>query len=410
MTIPAGWQRRTFAEICKLITDGTHKTPKYQERGIPFVSTANLRPYGRDFDFDSYSKFISGEEHSELTKRAKPEKGDVLVSKCGTIGRTQVVRVDYDFSIFVGLMLLKVRNELVIPEFLEFYLNQPSVTKDLKNLAVGSSRSTLTIKSMKEFSIPLPPLSAQKRLVAVLERAETVRQLRKHGNQMANRIVQSVFLKMFGDPLKNSNNWNILKLSSLSTRITKGESPKWQGFSYVDDGPLFIRSTNVGWGFLDLNLRTRIPHQFHQKLYRSRLKPNDVLINLVGASIGRAAVVPDNIEESNINQAVAVISTKTELDPIFLLYFLLNSSVQGIIHRGKVDAARANISLTDLRSLNVPLPPISLQKKFSSFVMKVERTEHKMVESANEIDSLYSSLVHKAFRGELTLGEKNITV
>ncbi len=107
--LPDNWKVVRLGRVAEKITDGTHRTPKYVEKGIPFISTANLVPYSHDFDFTNYKKFITPEEHEQLIKRAKPEKGDLLVSKCGTIGITQLVRTDMEFSIFVGLALIKLR-------------------------------------------------------------------------------------------------------------------------------------------------------------------------------------------------------------------------------------------------------------------------------------------------------------
>ncbi len=108
--VPEDWEVVELGEVCKKITDGTHKTPKYVDKGgIPFISTQNIVPFRPGFDFSQYKKYISLEEHRELIKRCKPEKGDILISKCGTIGRTKLIDVDYEFSIFVGLALLKLK-------------------------------------------------------------------------------------------------------------------------------------------------------------------------------------------------------------------------------------------------------------------------------------------------------------
>ena len=107
--LPENWKVVRLGRVAEKITDGTHKTPKYTNKGIPFISTINLKPYCHDFDFSNYRKFITREEHEKLIKRAKPEKGDLLVSKCGTIGITQLIRTDLEFSIFVGLALIKLK-------------------------------------------------------------------------------------------------------------------------------------------------------------------------------------------------------------------------------------------------------------------------------------------------------------
>jgi len=403
----SAWQWKTFAEICTLITDGTHKTPKYQERGIRFISTANLLPYGKDFDFRSYSKFISKEEHCELTKRAKPEKGDILISKCGTIGRTQAARVDYDFSIFVGLMLLKVKKELVVPEFLEFYLNQPSVTKNLENIAVGSSRSTLTIKAMKEFVVLLPPLAVQKQIVAILQRAERIKELRDQGSQMTNRIVQAVFLKMFGDPIARRAGWRTDIIDNLtSTKATKGSTPTTYGYKWESEGVLFLRSECITSGGISLTGSMNIGKDAHEFMQRSKVYPGDILIRITG-EVGIAAIFPKELQEANINQHIAIVRLREDspIEPVFLAAQInvkpfrsyYSSITRGVTH--------PHLSLQQIRETRVIIPPQDLQKKFVSIYNNIESIKEKHKESGNQINCLFNSLMLKAFRGELTRGE-----
>src|SRR5262245_40336686 len=121
-TLPEGWTTATIQEVCSLITDGTHQTPHYVSKGVPFISTANLKPFASGFDFSEYKRFIYRDEHGALTKRCLPEKGDILISKCGTIGRVKEIDVDFPFSIFVGLALLKLRRGVFYPKFAEFWL------------------------------------------------------------------------------------------------------------------------------------------------------------------------------------------------------------------------------------------------------------------------------------------------
>lgn len=150
------WKKIPLEDLSIKITDGTHKTPKYVPEGVPFISTVNLVPFSDSFDYSSYKKFITEEEHKELTKRTKPEKGDLLVSKCGTIGRTQLVRVDYDFSIFVGLLLIKLNKDLVMPEFIEYQLNTVNCRNLMDKLSTGATRATLPIGAMYKFPIWVP--------------------------------------------------------------------------------------------------------------------------------------------------------------------------------------------------------------------------------------------------------------
>ncbi len=168
--IPPSWVWIKLERLSNRITDGTHITPTYLNHGIPFISTSNITPFKEGFDFSTYEKYISSDEHLELTKRSKPEKGDLLISKCGSIGKTKLVDVDFDFSIFVGLGLVKLKKEYVNGKYLEVFLNSESTIKILESFSPGSTRPTLPINKIGMIPIPLPPLAEQHRIVAKVDR------------------------------------------------------------------------------------------------------------------------------------------------------------------------------------------------------------------------------------------------
>jgi type I restriction enzyme, S subunit len=174
--------------------------------------------------------------------------------------------------------------------------------------------------------------------------------------------------KKNGEPLAG---WKCAPLSELCDRITKGSSPNWQGFEYCENGIIFVRSQNVGWGELKLDEVAHLSVAFNEKEKKSVLKVNDVLLNLVGASIGRACVATSEVDGGNVNQAVAVIRVRPEaLVPKFLVHFLVSPLAQARIHSEKVDVARANFSLEDTRSLSIPVPPLPDQHRIVAEIEK----------------------------------------
>lgn len=271
----------------------------------------------------------------------------------------------------------------------------------------GGIKTELKAKRLLPVPIPLPPLDEQRRIVARIEqlaaKIEEARQLRDQSAGETERLLVA-FSKRFFDPATSGLQAN--SLESLTVRITKGESPEWQGYAYQDSGPVFIRSENVLWGQLDCSNCVHIPTEFHHKLSRSQLRAGDVLINLVGASIGRACVVPSNVGDANVNQAVAVISPDAKrLHSEYLMHFLISAPTQEAIHGGKVETARPNISLRDVRNLHIPLPPLSEQRRIVAFLdnlqAKVDALKKLQAETAAALDALLPSILDRAFRGEL---------
>ena len=200
--------------------------------------------------------------------------------------------------------------------------------------------------------------------------------------------------------------WTWASFDQVTTLITKGSSPNWQGFNYCDEGIVFVRSENVRWGTLDLDGVAHLPPAFNDKERKSILREGDVLLNLVGASIGRAAIATAEVDGGNVNQAVAVIrlvAKKTMKQ--FAMLWLNSTDGQKRIHAEKVDVARANFSLEDTRVLPFPLPPLAEQTRIVAEVKRrlsvVEELESVVTANLQRATRLRQSILQKAFAGNL---------
>ena len=191
-------------------------------------------------------------------------------------------------------------------------------------------------------------------------------------------------------------------MNDISLVITKGESPNWQGFKYMKEGIRFVTSENVRMGYLSFLSDKFVPEEFHVKLKRSQLKENDLLINLVGASIGRGALVPKKILPANINQAVAKVELESNrINHTFLINLITTPQIQNRLVGKKVEGARANISLRNVRELEVYYPPLSFQNQFAEKISLIEKQKELAKQSLQESENLFNALLQKAFKGEL---------
>jgi type I restriction enzyme, S subunit len=155
------WKIVSLKDVCTKINDGVHKTPRYTEVGIPFISVNNMSRGKLNF---ADSKFISYAEHKELIKRCLPQRGDILLSKVGTLGVADIVDVDFEFSIFVQLALLKPNRDKILPQYLKYILNSSELQKAIQNSASGTTLKYIGINKISNLTIPLPPLFEQQHL------------------------------------------------------------------------------------------------------------------------------------------------------------------------------------------------------------------------------------------------------
>jgi restriction endonuclease S subunit len=179
--------------ICKQITDGTHKTPEYKDKGVPFLRVTDIT------NSNGSKKFISKEEHLELIKRCKPEKGDILYSKNGTIGVAKLVDWDYEFSIFVSLALLKPDKEKIRPDYLENLMNSVFVYKQALAHSKSGTVTNLHLVEIKQIQIPLPDLATQERIVAQIEREQALVKANRELIEIFEQKIKGRIAKVWGE-------------------------------------------------------------------------------------------------------------------------------------------------------------------------------------------------------------------
>jgi type I restriction enzyme, S subunit len=175
---------------------------------------------------------------------------------------------------------------------------------------------------------------------------------------------------------KIPGDWEVKIGEEISDKITKGSSPNWQGFQYQAEGVLFVTSENVRDGYLDVAEPKYLPFSFNDKLKNSVLKKGDILINIVGASIGRSCIY--NIEKvANTNQAVCIFRTKGTMVREYISYFLQSpKSIEKLLST-QSDSARPNLTLEDLRSFHFLLPPLPEQKAIAHVLGSMDKAINK---------------------------------
>jgi type I restriction enzyme S subunit len=358
-----------------------------------------------------YTKDIRSGSQIQAKNLYRVEEGDFVYNRLFAWKGSFAVASEENHGCYVSneFPCFVINEDRVDGQYLWRYFSRAGIWEEAFGLSTGgtpTSRNRLEEGKFLAMKMPLPPMKEQRRIVAKIDKLaakiEEAGGLRKRSVVEVERLISSVSKYFFSaKDLENST-----RLEFLTSRITKGESPEWQGFTYQESGPFFVRSENVLWGRFDKSKQVRIPIEFHEKLNRSQLHRGDVLINLVGASIGRSCIVPGDICEANVNQAVAVISPdEKQLDSKFLMYFLISQSAQEKIHGGKVETARPNISLTDLRNLLIPFYSLPKQKRIVEYLdglqAKVDALKKHQAQTVGELDALLPSILDKAFKGDL---------
>ena len=335
------------------------------------------------------------------------KNGDVLFNTggVGTLGRVGFYNLSTKAVCDPFVLILRGKEGVLDNRYL-FYQLQSNRIKDLifKN-TVGSTGITSIKKSdILSFPIHLPPLPIQKRIAEILDAADALKRKDQALLKKYDELAQTIFIDMFGDPVKNVKGWEAKSLKSITSKIGSGATPTGGKTAYKATGISLIRSMNVydfSFKWKDLAF---IDNVQASKLNNVEVMSKDVLFNITGASVCRCSIVPDELLPARVNQHVAIIRAKTEiLNPIFLNHLLVSNSVKtnllGVGSGG--GAVMEAITKDQLEQFEIIVPPIKLQNDFEQKINNIFRQKDIDLKSIENTDTLFQTLIQKAFNGEL---------
>jgi restriction endonuclease S subunit len=410
--LPKEWKQMKLENLISTIEAG--KRPKGGGKtkltnGIPSIEAGNLTPFG-GFDF-SELKYIPQEFFKNITQ-GKIKVNDILIVKDGaTTGKVSFVDENFPFdkaAINEHIYLLRVKEELILPKYLFYYLYSKEGQEQIRKCFVGSAQGGINRNFLKRVFIPLPPLEEQKRIVAKLDeifsRIEKARKLREEALKEAEQIMQSALNEVFSKA--EEKGWKLVKLGDKNLfHIETGSTPKTNIKEYWENGNIkWITPKDLGkitTSKFILDTERKIT-QKGLKSCSTTIIPKGSIIISTRAPIGHIAITGD---EMCFNQGCKgiVIKDKSQVLNDFLYYVLL-TKVEEMIALGS-GATFKEISRKKLASIRIPLPPLEEQKRIAEYLDKLyEKTillKKHQEETQKEIEMLTSSVLNKAFTGNL---------
>lgn len=354
-----------------------------------------------DTVYELYSVPSFDRQYPEIIKganigstKATVEAGDVLVCKINPrINRVWVVKHHTEHQLLASSEWIVIRNHDIDSDYLKWYFSSPTFRELLTSqvAGIGGSLTRAQPKQVAKYPVPIPAVSAQHHIATVLNKVSDLISLRKRQLAKLDELVKARFVEMFGACAE------LKRLEEYATLITKGASPKWQGVDYCNEGVLFVTSENVREGYLDLSKRKYLDAKINEIQPRSILKKNDILINIVGASIGRAAIY--NCDEiANINQAVALVRADySQINQTYLMTYLNSTQALEMYGKMKKGGARDNLSLQNIADLQIPVASMELQQQFATFVKQTDKSKLAVQQSLDKMETLKNSLLQKFF-------------
>lgn len=322
----------------------------------------------------------------------KASKSDVVIAWDGANAGT--VSCNLDGYIGSTLAVLRPSSEKVFAPYLARFLE--GNFGFLQAQSTGATVPHLDRQVLEELELPLPDLSEQKRIAALLERADRLRRTRRYALELSDTFLPATFNAMFGSPFEAFRRWPIDRLDDCCLRITDGThlTPK-----FLCEGVPFIFVKNIENGRIDYRTDKFISEETHCELYRRcPIEEHDILYTIVGATYGQAAAV-GNFTKFAFQRHVAHLKPdRVKVIPQFLVTIMQLPIVKAQADRWARGAAQPTINLKELKEFLIPIPPIPRQQHFAAMVARHEHLRAEQREAVRQADHLFHSLLHRAFK------------
>ncbi|MCK5708767.1 MAG: restriction endonuclease subunit S [Candidatus Aureabacteria bacterium] len=400
-----GWIVKRLKDVCEKITDGTHQTPNYFEKGVIFLSSKNVK--SQKIDWDNV-KYIDKKQHLEMHKRIAPRLNDILLAKNGTTGVAALVDRDVIFDIYVSLAFLRPL-PIVFPLYLLNFINSPIAKKQFNKRLKGAGVPNLHLQEIREVQLPIPPLPEQKRIVKILDEIFTAIDKAKANAEKNLSNSKELFKSYLNGVFCNrGKDWEEKKLGEVTTKIGSGATPRGGNASYKEEGISLVRSMNVHDFYFREKKLAFIDKAQADALSNVTVQENDVLLNITGASIARCCVIPNKYLPARVNQHVSIIRAKDDIVSPFFLNLLLTSKFykDQLLFTGEQGATRQAVTKAQLEAFKISIPKSLTKQKviankldmLSAETKKMEFIYHQKIDALEE---LKKSILKKAFKGEL---------
>lgn len=335
--------------------------------------------------------------HDVLVSTVRPNLNSVaLVDDCQYIGATAST----------GYCVLRPNKEKLDSKYLYYWVRSEYFINKMITLATGASYPAVSDKIIENSKIPLPPLNEQKRIAAILDKADAVRRKRQKVIELNEQLLRSVFLDMFGDPDSNLKGWNIEPLSKIISSLEGGKNVK-PAESSLKAKNRILKVSAVTSGVYRHNESKPLPADYVPP-NSYFVKKGDLLISRANTAelIGASAYVHDTPDNIVLPDKIWKIKWKNmdDIDPVFIHFLLGQPAIRREISNraSGTSGSMKNIPKPKLLEIEIPLPPPAEQKKFGEIANVIYKMNNRFQSAKVNYENLFNSLAQRAFSGNLS--------
>lgn len=399
----SGWKKVTLGDVAGFIRGINFKPDDVQPVDAPGV-VACMRTKNVQAELD-LTDVWGVEEHFVRREDQFLLDGDTLVSSANSwnlVGKCSwIPELPWRASFGGFVCVLRADRTQIDPRYLFRWFASDRIQALARSFGQKTTNiSNLNIDRCLRLEFPMPPLAEQRRIAEVLDRAEALRAMRRAALVQLDSLTQSIFLDMFGDPATNQKAFASARLDTL---VRAGDTINYgvvQPGDEFDDGIPLVRVGDLQGGRVNHSTLKRISPSIEAAYRRSRLRGDEILVSCVG-SVGVVVVADESLRGFNIARAVARVPLSDAIERTFVAAYLKTDFVQCYFRNELRTVSQPTLNIKQLAETVVRLPPLKLQQRFSQRVTAIEALKITHHAALAELDALFASLQHRAFRGEL---------
>jgi type I restriction enzyme, S subunit len=367
------------------------------EGEFSYIDLSSVDKDEKQIDLDRVSRISWDRAPSRA--RQIVQSGDVLVSTVRpNLNGVALVPREMDGSIASsGFCVLRPDPQSLDSHFLFHWVRSPQFIDDMTRKATGASYPAVSDRIIHESAIPFPKFAEQQRIAIILDKADTVRRKRREALKLADELLRSAFLDLFGDPVANSKKWPLEPIANLAD-VTTGNTPSREITDYYGDHIEWIKSDNINTPSHYLTKAVEGLSEAGLKVGRSAAAGATLITCIAGspACIGNAALADRPVA---FNQQINALTPRESLESEFLYANVLFSKAK--IQAASTQGMKGMVSKGALEQVRFIAPPPPLRKRFAQVFGRVMTVTHRLESAASDSEQLFKSLSARAFNGEL---------
>lgn len=378
-----GWKIKTLGEIAYIGLGFTH-TPEYVDKGVPFLSVKDIS--SGEICWEDV-RYVTQEEFDFAPKGAKPQKGDIMFCRVGTMGKPIIVTTDKPFCTFVSLGYLHILRDEISNVYIKYWMQSNAFDVQVKANVKGVAIKNLNTGWLKNFTLPIPPLGEQERIVGELDCLSGVIEKKKQQLKELDALAQSIFYEMFGNPVENDRGWEVKKLGEIAyIGLGFTHTPE-----YVDDGVAFLSVKDISSGEICWDNIKYVSQQEYDSAPKGA-KPNkgDIMFCRVG-TMGKPIIVDTDIPFCTFVSLGYLNLLDSSVINVYVKYWMQSYAFDMQVEANVKGVAIKNLNTGWLKTFLIQIPPLSLQQQFVEKIGLIEKQKELVRKSIEEVEMLFSA-------------------